>query len=77
MKPGTAVPAACFCTFVFNTFWTCSVKGQFLCLVEFNHVLPTGFSEVELDTIVPQSNPSISITAGMGVEISTGCFTED
>lgn len=40
-------------------------------------MLPTGFSEVELDTIVPQSNPSISITAGMGVEISTGCFTED
>lgn len=44
--------------------------------MEVGHMLPTDFSEAELDDIVLQSNPSISTTAGMGVKISTGCLTE-
>lgn len=44
--------------------------------MQVSHMLPTDFSEAELDIIVLQSNPSISTTAGMGVEIGTGCLTE-
>ncbi|PKU35907.1 rna-directed dna polymerase from mobile element jockey-like [Limosa lapponica baueri] len=41
--------------------------GQLLCLMEINH---TPSNEAELDIVVPQRNPFISMTARLGVEIS-------
>ena len=58
---------------VLNIFWACSFKGQLLCLIEVNH---TPSNEAELDTVVPQRNPFISMTARLGVEISTDCLRE-